>query len=170
MAALKSETRIKQIDTTLPANSGNEYSQGDVVYDQSKGIMKKGASTFGGVAITIEKSMEAFQEKTGATGTVEHDCSTANIFYHTSPAANWTINFTNLGVSTSYASSFCIVIVQGATARIPTAIQIDGSAQTLKWQGGAQPLGTNNGVDVVTFSIFNSSGTYTILGQLVDFA
>jgi len=60
-------------------------------------------------------------------------------------------------------------MVQGGTARIANAVSIGGSAQTINWQGGAEPTGTANGVDVISFSILNNSGTYTVLGQLVDF-
>jgi hypothetical protein len=113
---------------------------------------------------------ETFDTLTGATGTVIHDCDNGHIFYHTTPVADWTVNFTNLGLTAEHATTLSIVISQGATAYIPTAVQIGGVAQTLLWQGGAQPTGTTNGTDVVSFSVLNDGGTYVVLGQLVDFA
>lgn len=113
---------------------------------------------------------ERFSTINAATGTVVHDCDNGHVFRHTSPSADWTANFTNLGLTTSYATTVTLVIDQGVTARIPTAVQIGGVAQTLLWQGGSPPTGTANGEDVVSFSILNSGGTYTVLGQLVGFS
>ena len=113
---------------------------------------------------------EQFSTINAATGTVVHNCDNGHIFRHTAPSANWTANFTNLGLTTSYATTVTLVIDQGVTARIPTAVQIGGVAQTLLWQGGSPPTGTSNGEDVVSFSILNSGGTYTVLGQLVGFS
>lgn len=112
---------------------------------------------------------EKFQTKADATGTVTHDCSSGNIFYHTSPDANWTANFTNLNLSTGYATAVTLVIVQGATGYYPNAVQIGGALQTLNWQGNTNPTASSNRTDVVTFSIINNSGTYTVLGQLTGF-
>ena len=121
-----------------------------------------GSSYFGPVK-------ESFAAKSGATSTVTHDCVTSSIFYHTSPSANWTANFTNLNLSASYATSVTMVISQSGTAYLPTAVQIEGSGQTLNWQGNTTPSGTPSRNNVVTFSILNNGGTYIVLGQLVSF-
>ncbi len=112
---------------------------------------------------------EKFQTKTDATGTVTHDCSSGQIFYHTSPDANWTANFTNLSLNSTYATTVTLVIVQGGTGYYPNAIQIGGIGQTINWQGNSTPTPSTNRTDVVTFSILNNSGTYTVLGQLTGF-
>ena len=113
---------------------------------------------------------EAFATLTGATGTVTHNCDNGHIFYHTTPAADWTANFTNLSLTVEHATTLSIVISQGATAYIPSAVEIGGVAQTLLWQGGSQPSGTADGTDVVAFSILNDGGTYVVMGQLVGFS
>jgi hypothetical protein len=112
---------------------------------------------------------EQFQLKADATGTVTHDCSSGHIFYHTSPDANWTANFTNLNLDSTYATSVTLIIVQGATGYYPSAVQIGGAAQTINWQGNVNPTVSTSRTDVVTFSIINNSGTYTVLGQLTGF-
>ena len=112
---------------------------------------------------------EQFQAKVDATGTVTHDCSSGHIFYHTSPDANWTANFTNLNLDSTYATSVTLIIVQGATGYYPSAVQIAGAAQTINWQGNVNPTVSTSRTDVVTFSIINNSGTYTVLGQLTGF-
>lgn len=115
-------------------------------------------------------TQEAFNTLTGATGTVVHDCTNAHIFYHTTPAADFTANFTNLNLNAESATTLSIVISQGATAYIPSAVEIGGVAQTLLWQGGSAPTGTTSGTDVVAFSILNDGGTYVVMGQLVGFS
>lgn len=112
---------------------------------------------------------EKFQTLTGATGTITHDCSLGQVFYHTGPVANWTANFTNLNLSSTYATAVTLIIVQGGTGYYPNAVQIDGVAQTIKWQGNTNPTPSTSRTDVMTFSIINNSGTYTVLGQLTGF-
>jgi hypothetical protein len=113
---------------------------------------------------------EAFGNLTAATGVVTHDCTTNRLFYHTSISANFTANFTNLNLSAGRSTSISLVLVQGATARMVTAVQIGGVAQTITWQGSASaPAGNANRTDAVTFSILNVSGTYTVLGMMTSF-
>ena len=158
------------ITGTLPALDGSALTNIDAanITGSLSGVAVSTADITGyGVFTGTE---ESFATLTGATGTVAHDCDNGHIFYHTTPAADWTANFTNLGLTAEHATTLSIVISQGATAYIPTAVQIGGVAQTLLWQGGAQPTGTTNGTDVVSFSVLNDGGTYVVLGQLVDFA
>jgi hypothetical protein len=112
---------------------------------------------------------EQFQLKVDATGIVTHDCSLGHIFYHTSPDALFTVNFTNLNLSSGYATALTLIIVQGGTGFIPNSVGIGGVIQTLNWQGNVTPTPSTNRTDVVTFSIINNSGTYTVLGQLTGF-
>ena len=113
---------------------------------------------------------EAFGNLTAATGVVTHDCTTNRLFYHTSMSANFTANFTNLNLSAGRSTSISLVLVQGGTARMVTAVQIGGVAQTITWQGSASaPAGNANRTDAVTFSILNVGGTYTVLGMMTSF-
>ena len=118
---------------------------------------------------SLDKVSEPYSSIVDATGVVVHNCASSHVFYHTSPDANWTVNLTNLDLANGFATSVTLVIVQGGTAYIPTAVQIAGAAQTLNWQGNVVPSGTPNRRDVVSFSILNVGGTYTVLGQLVSF-
>jgi hypothetical protein len=112
---------------------------------------------------------EFFSSLADATGVVTHNCANGHIFYHTSPDANWTVNLTNLLDTWNRATSVTLIIAQGAIGYYPSAVQIAGVAQTLNWQGNATPTPSTNRTDVVTFSIINNSGTYTVLGQLTGF-
>ena len=157
------------IGTALPSNNGGvttAYPGWLVV--QNGGKFGADLDTLGNV-ILAKGVFEKFQAKQDATGVVEHDCINGHIFYHTSPDANWTANFTNLNISTNYATSVSIVIDQGGTGYYPDAVQIGGVAQTIKWQANTTPTPSSNRTDVVTFSILNNSGTYVVLGQLTGF-
>jgi hypothetical protein len=112
---------------------------------------------------------EKYQELADATGTVTHDCSAGHIFYHSSPDANWTVNLTNLNLSTGYATTITLIIDQGNTGYYPSALQVGGAAQTINWLANTTPTPSTNRQDVVTFSILAFSGGYTVFGQLTGF-
>jgi hypothetical protein len=140
-------------------------------YDQTLNVAD--SVTFASVTTNILKIQDGAQEKfqtlTGATGTITHDCTAGQIFYHTSPAANFTADLTNLSLGSGYATTVTLVIAQDASAYIPTAVQIGSVTQTIRWQGNSIPTGTANRTDVVAFSIINNGGTYVVLGQLTGF-
>lgn len=142
--------------TNIGANSSTKINLTGTVQVNNQLVIEDGVS-------------ERFSSLTGATGVVTHDCDNGHIFYHSSISADFTANFTNLGLSSNYGTTLTLILDQGATARIPSAVQISGSAQTINWQGGSAPSGTNNGVDAVSFTILRVSGNYVVLGQLVDF-
>ena len=148
------------------SSSGNISTAGNLLI---QGTTRLTGSVYIGGSSYFGPVKESFAAKSGATGTITHDCVTSSIFYHTSPSNNWTANFTNLNLSASYATSVTMVISQGVTAYLPTAVQIEGSGQTLNWQGNTTPSGTPSRNNVVTFSILNNGGTYIVLGQLVSF-
>ncbi len=177
-----------QGNTSATSQSGGNIAIGTTVSGKTVKIFAGGANstaivgTFSGtagLAITgnisatgitkTEQIHEIFTTKTSATGTVTHDCSTGQLFSHSSISANFTANFTNLNLDSGYATTTTLVLNQGGTAYIPNAVQIGGVSQTINWQGGSAPSGNANKKDVVSFSILNSSGTYTVLGQLTTF-
>jgi hypothetical protein len=116
---------------------------------------------------TLNEATEVLNTKTGATGTVAHDLTTGSIFYHSSIAANFTCNLTNVPTTDSRTITVTLILIQGATPFIPNAFQIDGSAQTIKWSGGAAPTGNASKTDVVTFSLIRTGAAWAaVLGQL----
>ena len=120
--------------------------------------------------IVIDGVIETSTALTGATGTVVHDTSNSHIFTHSSIAADFTANFTNLSLVANQTTALTLVLTQGATAYIPTAVEIGGTAQTILWQGGSAPSGTASGTDVVTFSIIYNGSSYTVLGNLASYS
>lgn len=112
---------------------------------------------------------EVLDTKSGATGTVTHDYSDCSIWYHTSPAANFTVNLTNVNTTNDRTISISLVIVQGGTAYLPTALQVDGSAVTIKWAGASAPSGTASQTDVVSFTLIRTGSAWSALGVVNTF-
>jgi len=97
---------------------------------------------------------------------VTHNLSLGATFYHTTASANFTANFTNVPTTAGRSVVVTLVIVQGATPYIPNVVQIEGTAQTIKWPGGIVPLGRANSTDVVSFALFRDSSSWIqVLGS-----
>ena len=116
-----------------------------------------------------------------ATGTVNIDCVTSTYWYYTTNAsANWTLNFRgnsgttlNSLMSTGQSISAVFLNTNGSTAYYPSAFQVDGTAVTPKWAGGAAPAAGNaSSIDAYTFTIIKTaSATFTVIaGGAVKFA
>jgi hypothetical protein len=116
-------------------------------------------------------SAETFVTLTGATGTVTHDTSQAATFYHTSPAANFVANFTNVTLIDNKISVLSLLISQGATAYIPTAMYINGSPYTIKWNFNSSPTGNANKIDLISYTLLKSAGVGSpvVIGQYSTF-
>ncbi len=117
----------------------------------------------------LQQSSETVNTKTGATGTVTHDISTGSTFYHTSIAANFTANFTNVPTTAGRVTTIVLVLVQGSTPYYPSAVQIAGSAQTVKWLGALTPQPVANRTELATFALLRIGSTWTVFGQLTSF-
>ena len=131
-------------------------------------IQSPTSPTFTGT-VTLQQSTEVLNTKTAATGTVAHDLSTGAIFYHSSISANFTANFTNVPTTDNRTLAVVLVLSQGATARIPSAVQIDSVAQTIRWQGAVLPVGTASRVDVVSFTLIRTGSAWTVIGALTTY-
>lgn len=118
---------------------------------------------------TLQQSSEIINTKTGATGTVTHDISTGSTFYHSSIAANFTANFTNVPTTNSRGTAIVLVLSQGSTAYYPSAIQINSTSQTVKWVGAITPVPGANRTEVVTFVLLRVGSAWTAIGQLTSY-
>ena len=124
--------------------------------------------TVGGTT-NLQQSVEKLQTKTSATGVVTHDFSLGSIFYHSSISANFTSNFTNLPTTNDRAMVATLILIQGGTAYLPTAVQIGGVAQTINWLNTASPTGNANKKDVVTFTFVRTGSAWTTFGLLASY-
>ena len=116
---------------------------------------------------TLNGTSEVVVNLSGATGTVVHNFSSGAVFYHTSMAADFTANFTNLPTTDDRTISVVLILNQGTPAYIPTAVQIAGSGQTINWLGaGGAPSGNAAQIDIVGFTFLRSGGSWTVIGSL----
>lgn len=138
------------------------------------GSISGGAVSGTGLNVTGYSSFFASQDKisvlTGSTGTVTHNTLNGSVFYHTSPVANFTPNFTNVPTTDNYATVMVLFVVQGSTPYIPTSAQINGSAVAILWAGGAAPTGTASQTNMFSFSLMRVSGAWTILATTASYA
>jgi hypothetical protein len=117
---------------------------------------------------------------TAATGTIAYDVTTQSVLYYTSNASgNFTVNFrgssgTSLDtiMATGESVSVTFLVTNGATAYYNSAVQVDGSSVTPKWQGGTAPTSGNaNSIDSYTYVIIKTgSATFTVLAVQTKFA
>jgi len=117
---------------------------------------------------------------TAATGTINYDITTQSVLYYTSNAsANWTVNFrgssgTSLDtiMSTGESMSVTFLVTNGSTAYYNSAVQVDGSSVTPKWQGGSAPTSGNaSSIDSYTYVIIKTgSAAFTVLAAQTKFA
>jgi hypothetical protein len=124
-----------------------------------------------GERLSFTQSQEPMQTLNGATGQVDHDCSKGMIFNHIGLTSNFTANFINLNLDQGYATNISLLLNQGSTPYIPTAVKIEGVAKPIYWQGNSiAPGGSPGKKEAVSFSIYNDvSAGYVVLGQLVSF-
>jgi hypothetical protein len=117
---------------------------------------------------------------TAATGTVQFDVLTQGVLYYTTNAsANWTLNVRgnvstslNTALATGDAITIAFAVTQGLVAYRQTAVSIDGTTVTPKWQGGIAPSAGNvSSIDTYTITIIKTgSATFTVLASLTKFA
>lgn len=113
--------------------------------------------------------IEDMAVKTGATGTVTHDFSETSVWYHTSPAADFTVNFTNVPTTNDKAISVTLIVSQGVTPYLPLYVQIAGSTTTVKWPNSTLPQGTADQVDVISFTFIRRDSSWEVLGTLASY-
>lgn len=118
---------------------------------------------------------------TAATGTIAYDAITQGVLYFTSNAsANWTLNIrgnsgTTLNSILAVGDAITVthLVTQGSTAYYNSAVQIDGSAVTPKYQGGtAWTSGNASSIDAYVYTIVKTAATptYTVFASQTKFA
>lgn len=130
------------------------------------------------LATTIRET--ATVSATAATGTINFDTSTQVVLYYTTNASgNFTVNFRSSSgasldsvMSTGQSLSATFLVTNGSTAYYNSAVTIDGSSVTPKWQGGSAPTSGNaSSVDSYTYVVVKTaSATFTVLASVTKFA
>jgi hypothetical protein len=100
--------------------------------------------------------------------------------YYTSNATNnWTVNFafssgTSLNTAMAVGDSISVTMLttQSSTAYYNSAVQVDGTSVTPKWQGGTAPTSGNaSSIDSYTYVIIKvGSASFIVLASQTKFA
>jgi hypothetical protein len=115
----------------------------------------------------------------GATsGTLVVNCLEQGVLYlHNDQTANRTLNLRGDGTNSldsimdvNQSLTLAVLFTNGSTAYYINAYQVDGTAVTPKWQGGAPTGGNASSIDVYTFTIIKTAAaTFTVLASQTAF-
>jgi len=120
--------------------------------------------------LTTGRQVEQTLDKVAGSGVVVYDFNTISTWVTTNPSGNFTPNFTNVPVTTGQIVTLTLIVQQGATGYIPNAVQINGTAVTVKWAGGMLPIATPSNVDVFVFSLVRTtSNTWIVLASATPY-
>lgn len=114
---------------------------------------------------TIQLTSEIYSTKSGSTGIVVHDLTTGGTFYHVNPVSNFTINFTNVPATDMRITVASVIISQGSSAYVPTAVQIEGVAQTVKWLYGVAASGNASKTDMISYNLQRVGSSWVVYAQ-----
>jgi hypothetical protein len=75
-------------------------------------------------------------------------------------------------MSTGDVVTVTFLVTQGSTAYYNSAVQVDGSSVTPKWQGGTAPsAGNASSIDAYTYAIVKTaSATFTVFASQTKYA
>ena len=160
--------------TTLSANSTTALS-GTTTLSGTTSIT--GALTINNLITAGEKTTVS---ATAATGTINFDILTQGVLYYTTNASgNWTLNVRGDGsntlnsvMATGETRTITFLATQGGTAYYQSALTIDGSSVTPKWQNGTTPSsGNTSSIDIYVLTIIKTgSAAFTVLESQTKFA
>lgn len=155
---------------TITGGQSGSFALWDGTKTLTNSIISQSGST---VNISGSLSLLTISEKltsiAGATGTVTNDFNNGDIFYYTSISSDFGVNFINTPLTDSRTVGFTLVLVQGATPRMVTSIQVNGVSQTINWLGGSSPTGTANKIDIIGISLIRLNPNWVVLGQISTF-
>jgi hypothetical protein len=163
-----------------------------LLYDNAATVGEISGATSDGVKVTFTGSSSSLAmatdnvaelatvSATAATGTINFDVTTQSVlFYTTNASGNFTINFRassgtslNTVMSTNDSVTVAFLNTNGGTAYYNSAVQIDGSSVTPKWQGGTAPTSGNaSSVDIYVYTIVKTAlATFTVYASQTRFA
>jgi hypothetical protein len=121
-------------------------------------------------ALSIQQARSQVNPTSGPTGTVNYDWSTGDVFYIDSLSSDWTANITNLPTTANKSYGVVFIIVQGATPYFINGLEINSSAVTVLYPAGGFPSSpTPYNTEVLSFTLYYSGSTWTVLTQFTSF-
>jgi hypothetical protein len=133
-------------------------------------ILTTATASVGSLSVSGPSSLGTVYERLLLTSsiptTVTFDTSNQSTLYINNPAANFTINFTNVFTTDSRVSTYNVIISQSATPYSASSVQVNTTSSIVKWVNSTVPTGNANKHDVYGFSLIRSGSTWVTLGQL----
>jgi hypothetical protein len=114
---------------------------------------------------SLQEVQEVVNAISGPSSTQTFDWLSGAVFYVTSMTANFTANITNLPTTANRLYIVTFILVQGSTPYFINALQIGGSAVTIRWNGAAAPTATANRSEFQTFALYYSGTTWFAFAQ-----
>jgi len=148
----------------LNTGAGNTLALGGSLSTGSVGgsLEVTGNSVFGTV-------IESLLNSNNSGGTTTFSLTNQSIFYVNGASSNITANFTNAQTTNNRIISTTVILSQSATARIVSAVQIDGVASTINWANNVTPTGNSGKQDIFGFSLIRSGSAWKTLGQMTTY-
>jgi hypothetical protein len=168
------------------ASGKSYYVNGTLLKDVSETLTNKTLTTptvnFGILdePVLISPEERTTISATAAGSTVQFDVKTQGVLYYTSNSTgNWTLNVRgdsgttlNSLMTTGDALTVVFLATNGVTPYYASALTIDGSANTPKFQNGvAFAAGNASSIDIYTYTIIKTANaTFTVLAGQTKFA
>ena len=150
--------------TISPSGSGQV-----IISPNTTGSITNMTFTAGGLT-TLQQTTEVLVTSASPGGTVSLNYNSADIVYVTGMSTNFTLAISNMPTTTARVITVTLILVQGGTAYIPSAITINGSGASITWPAGITPTGTANKVNIATFFIVNATAAPNyVLGQISEY-
>lgn len=153
-------TAYVQTEVSSKANSASPTFTGTITAD---------SLTVTGTAI-FQEVIEDVVDVAHSSNALTLDYTSGNVFFMaTAFSASATINITNAPTTDGRVFSVTLFATQGATGYNPTAININGTAGTIRWAGGITPTPTSTAgkIDIYTFTLIRRGGSWTVLSSAV---
>lgn len=144
---------------SLPTADGTA---GQVLTTDGSGNLSWANDATGSGGASLVKTLNLI---TGATGDTTHDCSESHVFYHSSIAANFCADFTELTISNNETTKTTLILDQGSTGYIPNSVKVNGTGSTIYWEGSAQPTPASGSIDKVEMCIYRMSDAYKTVAE-----
>jgi hypothetical protein len=143
--------------------SGNPTFSGTPVFSGNPSFT--GVPSFTG-GVRVQEMVEDVVDVAHVSNVIGMDYSVGNNFFlSNTPSANMTINVTNAPTTAGRVFTLNLLVTQGSTGYVPTTLNINGGATTLKWNAGVTPSPTSSAgkIDIFTFTVVYRASAFTVL-------
>ena len=165
-------TRVNGNLITSGTITGNLFSGQTITGDKIASTATLGNLNVSGATTFLSSTLESANITTAMSATLNINIAQPYVVFTANSSANSTVNFTGLaGMPVGNTASFVIINPNSSTAKYINTYQVDGSATTVKWAGGAPIGGTSANTDIYSFSIIKTSATptYNVFASVQSF-